>query len=310
MRDLNDLYFFVRVVDNGGFAPAARVLGVPKSRLSRRLVLLEQRLGVRLLQRSTRSFAVTEIGREYYRHCKEMLEAADAAQEAIDRFHAEPQGRVRVTCPPGLVHFRIGDLVSRFMDRYPLVQVYLKSTSRPIDVITDSIDVSIRVSTPPLEEGDLVRRILAQSPQRIVASPAFLSRFAPPQTPAELSALPTIDIGPPRSLYQWRLEGPDEETLLVSHQPRLVTDDFVQMRLAALHGIGAAHLPAFAVDDDLATGALVEIMPQWRPRTGIVYVVFPSRRGVQPAVRGMIDFLAAEFARFHDAANGVARNSG
>jgi len=296
MRDLNDLFFFAQVVDHGGFAPAARALGLPKSRLSRRILALEQRLGVRLIQRSTRSFAVTEIGQEYYRHCVAMLVEADAAQDVIDRSRAEPQGRVRLSCPPGLVCFQVGDIVARFMEQHPRVQVYLKSTSRPIDVIAEGFDIAIRVRFPPLEESDLVMRVLAESPQHLVASPALFDGNSKPQTPANLADLPSIDFGPPQRPHHWRLEGPDGETALVTQHPRLITDDFVQMRLAALRGIGVAQLPDFVVNDDLAAGTLIDVLPQWKPHAGIVHAVFPSRRGLLPAVRGLLDFLAEEFA--------------
>ncbi len=297
MHDLNDLFFFVQVVDHGGFAPAARALGLPKSRLSRRIILLEERLGVRLIQRSTRRFAVTEIGQEYYRHCAAMLVEADAAQDVIERSHAEPQGMVRLSCPPGLVCFQVGELISRFMAQHPRVVVHLESTGRPVDVIGEGFDIAIRVRFPPLEESDLVMRVLTESPQRLVASPGLVAQFSRPLVPADLADLPSIDFGPPQRAHQWCLEGPKGDAAQVSHQPRLITDDLVQMRLAALRGIGVAQLPGFVVKDDLAAERLVEIIPQWRPRTGIVHAVFPSRRGLLPAVRGLLDFLAKEFAR-------------
>jgi len=296
MRDLNDLYFFVQVVDHGGFAPAARALGVPKSRLSRRILVLEELLGVRLIHRSTRSFAVTEIGQEYYRHCVAMLVEANAAQDAIDRSRAEPQGMVRLSCPPGLVCFKVADIVARFMARHPQVLVHLESTSRRVDVIAEGFDIAIRVRFPPLDESDLVMRVLAGSPQHLVASPAIFDGNPLPRTPADLADLPSIDFGPPQRPHHWRLEGPDGDSALVTQQPRLITDDFVQMRSAALQGIGIAQLPDFVVDDDLAAGALVEVLPQWRPRAGIIHAVFPSRRGLLPAVRGLLDFFAEEFA--------------
>ena len=142
MQDLNDLYFFVQVVDHGGFAPAARGLGLPRSRLSRRIILLEERLGVRLIQRSTRRFSVTEIGQEYYRHCVAMLVEADAAQEVIERSRSEPQGIVRVSCPPALLCFQVGGMVAKFMAANPRVVVHLESTSRRVDVIAEGFDLA------------------------------------------------------------------------------------------------------------------------------------------------------------------------
>jgi DNA-binding transcriptional LysR family regulator len=297
MRDLNDLYFFVQVVDHGGFAPAARALGLPKSRLSRRIQLLEERLGVRLLQRSTRRFVVTDIGQEYYRHCAAMLVEADAAQDVIERSHAEPQGLVRLSCPPALINFRLGDVIARFMAEHPRVNIHLESVSRPVDVIAEGFDMAIRVRFPPLEESDLVMRVLAQSPQKLVASPSLVSRFSGPLAPADLSDLPSIDFGPPQRTHQWRLEGPDGQSAVVKHRPRLITDDLAQMRMAALRGVGVVQLPDFVADADLAAATLVEVVPEWRPRAGVIHAVFPSRRGLLPAIRCLLDFLAKEFAR-------------
>ena len=141
MYDLNDLYFFAQVVDHKGFAAAGRALGLPKSKLSRRIALLEERLGVRLIQRSTRRFAVTDIGADYYRHCKAMLVEADAAQEAIELTRAEPQGTVRLSCPVALVHYQVGQMLADFMAQCPRVQVQLESTNRRVDVIPEGGEV-------------------------------------------------------------------------------------------------------------------------------------------------------------------------
>lgn len=296
MQDLNDLYYFVQVVDHGGFAPAARSLGIPKSRLSRRIGLLEDRLGVRLLQRSTRRFAVTDLGQDYYRHCVAMLVEASAAQDVIERSRAEPQGLVKVSCPPALVCFQTGRMIADYMARFPRVTVQLESTSRRVDVIAEGIDIAIRVRVPPLEESDLVMRALAPSTQRLVASPALLDGASAPLRPADLAGFPSLDFAPAHGDHQWCLDGPGGASVRVTHQPRLITDDMIQMRLAALTGIGIVQLPTMMVDRDLAEGTLIDVLPDWRPRSGVVHAVFPSRRGLLPAVRGLIDHLADAFA--------------
>jgi DNA-binding transcriptional LysR family regulator len=297
MQDLNDLYFFVQVVDHGGFAPAARALGLPKSRLSRRIALLEDRLGVRLIQRSTRRFTVTEIGHEYYRHCVAMLVEAEAAAEVIARSRAEPQGIVKVSCPPALLCFQVGNMIARYMTAHPRVAVHLESTSRRVDVIGEGFDLAIRVRFPPLEESDLVMRTLAPSTQRLLASPGLLAGLSHPFAVADLASLPSVDFAPPRREHQWHLEGPEDAAAILTHNPRLITDDMIQMRLAALAGIGMVQLPTMMIDKDLAAGTLVDVLPEWRPRSGIVHAVFGSRRGLLPAVRGLIDHLANEFAQ-------------
>lgn len=293
MDDLNDLYYFAQVVEHGGFAPAGRALNMPKSKLSRRIALLEERLGVRLLQRSPRHFSVTEIGQEYQRHCLAMLVEAQAAREAIERTRSEPQGLVRMSCPTTLLQYRVGDLLSRFMVEYPKVQVHLEATNRRVDVLGEGLDLALRVRFPPLESSDLVLRVLADSPQRLVASPEFLRGRELPLRPADLSGLPSLDWGPPRE-HRWCLEGPNGATAEVRHQPRLISDDMSTLRQAALRGVGVVQLPCMVVEQDLQAGRLLDIMPQWAPRCGLVHALFPSRRGLLPSVRSLIDYLAAQ----------------
>jgi DNA-binding transcriptional LysR family regulator len=296
MRDLNDLYFFVQVVDHNGFAAAARALGMPRSRLSRRIGVLEERLGVRLIQRSTRRFAVTDIGQEYYRHCVAMVVEADAAQEAIERARAEPRGVVRVSCPSSMLYFQVGDMIARFMAECPHVEVHLESTNRRVDVIREGFDIALRVRFPPLEESDLVMKVLAESPQRLVASPAVLKGLSRPLVPADLGKLPSLAWGPPQEDHAWSLEGPNGASARVRHQPRFITEDMVTLRLAALRGAGVVQMPTMVVSKDLSAGKLVDVLPDWAPRTGIIHAVFPSRRGLLPSVRALLDFLADDYA--------------
>ncbi|MFV0295957.1 MAG: LysR substrate-binding domain-containing protein [Hyphomicrobiaceae bacterium] len=295
MQDLNDLYYFAQVVENGGFAAASRAVGIPRSKLSRRIGELEARLGVRLIQRSTRQFVVTEIGREYYAHCVAMLVEADAAQELIDRSRSEPAGLVRVSCPPALVCFQVGDMIARFMARHPRLSVHVDSTSRRVDLIRDGVDVAIRVRFPPLEETDYVMRVLGESPQRIVASPSCLASVTGPIVPASLNGLPSVDFETANRSHAWVLEGPDGAVAEVRHVPRLVSDDTSQLRSAVLAGVGVAQLPEMVVAGDIEAGRLVDMLPDWRPRSGVVHAVFPSRRGLLPAVRGLIDHLVEEY---------------
>jgi DNA-binding transcriptional LysR family regulator len=296
VQDLNDLRFFAEVVEQNGFAAAARKLGLPRSRLSRRLGLLEARLGVRLIQRSTRRFAVTEIGREYYHHCVAMMVEAEAAQDTIDRIRSEPQGVVRVSCPSSLIYFEVGEMITRFMVEYPKVKVLLESTNRRVDVIREGFDLAIRVRFPPLDDTDLVIRKLADSPQRLAASPSVLKDSAGPLVPADLAGLPSLALNPAEVEHEWRLDGPDGATATIRHTPRFVTEDMVALRLAALRGVGVCQFPTFVVQDDIRAGRLIDLLPGWAPRAGIIHAAFPSRRGMLPSVRTLLDFLAKEYA--------------
>ena len=295
MQDLNDLYLFVQAVDHGGFAAAARALGMQKSKLSRRIGLLEERLGVRLIQRSTRRFSVTEVGREYYGHCVAMLVEAEAAQMVIDQSRAGPRGIIRLSCPTGLIAFQFGDLFARFMALYAEIELHVESTNRRVDVIGEGFDLAIRVRPPPLTESELVMRRFDERTIRIVASPELL-RTRSIGVPADLAGLPSLDFGPAGGDHRWRLAHADGSIAEVRHHPRLVTDDMAALRAAALAGAGAVRLPTLVAWDDLRSGGLVTVLPDWRPANEIVHAVFPSRRGLLPSIRALLDFLAAECA--------------
>ncbi len=300
MQDLNDLYYYVQVVEHGGFAPAGRALGKPKSKLSRRIAALEERLGVRLLQRSTRHVSVTEIGRVYYTHCKAMLVQAEAAQEAIDTRRSEPCGIVRMTCPVALLDARIADMLAEFMARYPRVEIQLDATNRRVDVIEERIDIAIRVRPPPLEDSDLILRTLADRGQCLVASPKLLAEYGTPEVPADLVGLPSLAPGQLRQQHGWHLIGPDGAEARIGHQPRLVTGSMNALRIAAVAGIGIVQLPVMMMTEELGDGRLISVLPGWAPPREIIHAVLPSRRGLLPAVRALIEFLAQGFQELRE----------
>ncbi|TXL77551.1 LysR family transcriptional regulator [Vineibacter terrae] len=297
MQDLNDLYYFVQVVENRGFASAGRALGIQKSKLSRRISLLEDRLGVRLIQRSSRGFSVTEIGWEYYRQCLAMLAGAEAAQAVIDAVRSEPQGLIKMTCPPGLLNYHFGDLIALFMGRHPRVQVHLKAFNRRVDIIAEGYDLAIRVGAAPLEPGGLIVRKLGDNAQCLVGSPTLLGGSSGPKGPNDLAGLPSLAFGMPQDAHKWCLKHVDGPTAVIPHVPRLVSDDLSALREAALQGIGVAQLPALLIGPDIAAGRLVDMLPQWRPRPDAIWAIFPSRRGLLPSIRALLDFITDDCER-------------
>jgi DNA-binding transcriptional LysR family regulator len=300
MQDLNDLWYFVQVVDNGGFSPASRAIGIPKSRLSRRIALLEESLETRLIQRSTRSFTVTEAGQIFYRHCKAMIIEAEAAQEAINTLRAEPRGLIRLTCPIALLHAHIAQMLARFMALYPQVTVQLEETNRQVDVLNENVDLAVRVRPLPLEDSDLVMRKLADRGMCLVASPALVERFSPPSSPADLQHWPSLALSKPQQVYRWCLFGPDNQEVTLHHKPRFVTTDMTALRSAALAGVGIVQLPILMINKQIQDGSLVHLLPEWRARREVIHLVFPSRRGQLPAVRALIDFLVESYAAFDE----------
>ncbi|QRY77899.1 LysR family transcriptional regulator [Pseudomonas sp. PDNC002] len=295
MEDLNTLYYFTQVVEQGGFAAAGRALDIPKSKLSRRIAQLEERLGVRLLHRTSRHCSLTEIGQEYYQRCVAMRIEAEGASEVIERNRSEPRGLVRLACPTTLLSSWVGPMLTRYMLKYPLVELFIESTNRRVDLLHEGFDIALRVRFPPLENTDMVMKVLGNSTQCLVGRPDLLERMAGDSSPMGLGQLPSLHWGSMQREYQWELFNEDSERLLISHKPRLVTDDLQALRNAVLAGVGIAHVPRVAVREDLATGKVVELLPGWTPKCGIVHAIFPSRRGLLPSVRTLIDFLAEEF---------------
>ncbi|HFZ8995217.1 TPA: LysR family transcriptional regulator [Citrobacter freundii] len=295
--DLNDFAWFVHVVEAGGFAAAGRALDEPKSKLSRRIAQLEERLGVRLIQRTTRKFNVTEVGQTFYEHCKAMLVEAQAAQEAIAALQVEPRGVVKLTCPVTLLHVHIGAMLAKFMARYPDVTLQLEATNRRVDVVGEGIDVAIRVRPRPFEDSDLVMRVLADRGHRLFASPQLIQQMGDPATPAELHRWPGLSLASGKHIHRWELFGPEGAHAEIHFIPRLVTTDMLALREAAIAGVGLVQLPILMVKDQLASGELVAVLDGWEPKREVIHAVFPSRRGLLPAVRALVDFLTEEYAR-------------
>ena len=291
MQPLEGFYYFTQVVDHGGFARAGRALGIPKSRLSRHVVALETQLNVRLLNRSTRRFAVTEVGQEVYRHATAMLAEADAALEAVEFVRAEPRGIIRASCPVALAQSALPGMLPEFLRNYPAVRLQLHVSNRRVDVVSEGFDVALRVRSQPSGEDGLVMRAFGRSNQLLVASPAYLSRSGTPASPLELRARETLDYGGEVDPGPWQLVGAQGESVRAEHTPRVLCHDFIVLRAAALAGVGIAQLPESVVREDLQSGALARVLPDWNTPEGIVHVVFPSRRGLLPAVRAFIDFL-------------------
>jgi DNA-binding transcriptional LysR family regulator len=292
LQDLNDLYFFAAVVEHGGFSAAGRALGVPKSRLSKRVAQLEERLGVRLLQRTTRRFVVTEVGDRFYTHCRAVLEEAQAAQDAVDELRAEPRGVVRLSCPVSLTQTVLAYILPDFLVSYPKMQVRLLSSDRRVDVIGEGYDLAIRVRSKLDTDANLVVRSFGQSRTKLVASPTLLDAQGRPTRPDELAMLPALSMREHEGAQVWELIDADGRQVNVDVQPRLITGDFGVLLESARRGMGVALLPEFVCAPAIARGELEVMLPEWSVPEGIMHFVYPSRRGMLPGVRALVDFLA------------------
>ena len=290
-HNLNDLMYFSQVVEHGGFSAAERVLGISKSRLSRRLTELEASLGVRLLQRSTRKLALTEAGQLFYQHCQAMLSEAQAAVNVVQQLRSSPRGTVRVSVPVTISQTILSTILPEFMHRYPEVRVVMRVTNRVVDLFEDSIDVALRVRSDPPENANIVVRPLWRTQQMLVGAPSLLQQNAPPLLPADLNRFETLDVPTGDGRHVYNLISPDGTRHAHEHEPRLVTADLMTIREAVLAGVGIAALPEMMYGAALRAGQLSPVMPGWTFPTPQLYAVFVSRQGMVPAVRAFVDYL-------------------
>lgn len=291
MQDLNDMVYFAEVVDRGGFAAAGRALGVPKSKLSRRVAELEARLGVRLLQRTTRKLSLTEAGELFHRHSVAVREEADAAAEALAQVQAEPRGTVRVVCPVTLAQITVGPLVPLFLERHPQVRIDMQVSNRVVDLVQEGVDVALRVRPTLEDSGSLVVKNLGTTQGLLVASPAQFQRQGRPEGVEGLGGLATLAMSAADGKASWRLLGPGGREFELQHKPVYTADDLLTLKFAALKGLGMTVLPDYMCRRELRIGELEQVLPGWAPRPGVIHAVFPSRRGLLPAVRRFLDFL-------------------
>ena len=300
MEDLNDLVLFARVVEHHGFSAASRELGIPKSRLSRRIALLEERMGARLLQRSSRRLAVTAVGQLFYERCQAVISAGESASEVVQQAVGHPSGTLRLSCPITLAQFWLTPLLPTFMKRHPMVNISLFATNRRIDPIEEGIDVALRVRRPPFDDSSIVARRLGQTTDLLVASPELLAAQSPPALPSDLANWATLALATSGDRFTWTLlrEGESTETRI---SPRFISDDMYALRRAALDGVGIALLPLLICDEELQQGRLQRVLPEWGCMPSEIQATFPTRRGMLPAVRLLIDFLAEHPPKASDA---------
>jgi DNA-binding transcriptional LysR family regulator len=290
--DLNDYLYFAEAVAHGGFAPASRVLKIPKSKLSRRISGLEERLGVRLIERSTRHFRVTELGRSFYQRCRTILEVAEDAEAIVAEARTEPGGDVRFCCPTGLLEI-VAPTLPHFLRRFPNVRLQVLAIDRPVDLIQEDVDFAIRVRTKLDGSAALKMRSLGISRKILVANPHLADNID--CDIAQLAKLPTLSTSEEPGEVEWTLSDHGGRTREIRHDPRMRCSDFSAIRKAAVQGVGIAFLPDHSCRDHLATGELIRVFPEWQSPDGFVHVVFTARRELPAAMRAFLDHLVSAF---------------
>jgi DNA-binding transcriptional LysR family regulator len=292
--DLNDLYYFCEIVRHGGIAAAERATREPKSKLSRRLANLEDRLGVRLVERSTRRFRVTEVGQTFYQHCSNMVLEAQQAQAVVAGIKERPSGSVRFSCPTGMLE-TVTPILSSFLAAYPDVSLDVVTSNAPTDLIGQRVDVALRVRFSLGGDASLTMRALASSRRILVATPLIAAQIDGETDPECLTHVPSLAFGADDAPGVWRLVGPDQRERTVHLNPRLTCGELFVLRAAAVAGLGVALIPDHFCQDELHDGRLVRLLPDWYKQPGLVHLVFTTKRGLTPAVRALIDHLVIGF---------------
>ena len=294
MDRLTGLTAFVRVVENGGFTAAARRLNLSPTMVSNHVQELEERLGARLLNRTTRKVSLTEIGREYYERSAQILAELDEADRAAGALQAIPRGRLRVHCHPGIVRF-IAPVVTAYLRDYPEVSVDLRRGDQMIDLLEEEFDLAIRPNMPP--DSSLMVRRLADWRQVLCCSPSYLETHPEPVSPADLSAHNCIRYAFYPYGDEWHFTNLDGEPLAVRVAGNLVTADPELMRHAVIAGLGVALVPPFVFREELRVGSVVPLLRTCPAQEFSIAAVYPHRRHLAAKVRVFIDALARLFAQ-------------
>jgi DNA-binding transcriptional LysR family regulator len=297
--DLNDFFYFVQVVDRRGFTAAGRMLRIPKSTLSYRIQRLETELGVRLLNRTSRRFAMTDAGQEFYRHAVAMLHDADLAESAIRHRVTEPTGTVRCTAAMATMQFAMCDIVADFLLRYPKVNVVAHATDRNVDIVGENYDVAIRAHSGPLPDSTLVQRALTPAPRLLFAGSPYLDANEAPKRPEDLRNHPSLFMMRTGVAPVWRLRhsSKSKSEVVMRLAPRLLSDDMISLKQAAIAGLGVVALPGYVCREDVRSGALRRVLPTWLPDDSTITALVPYRQGLLPSVRAFIDHLSAELPK-------------
>ncbi len=293
MDKLAEMLIFSEVVRQGSFSAAARRLDLSPSAVSKQIGRLEDRLGARLFNRTTRKLSLTEGGESFYARCQSILEEIDEAESAVAEMGGLPQGTLRVSSTAGFGKLQIVPVVPEFLDRYPNIRVELEITDRAVDIVEESIDVAIRLGE--LSDSSLVARKLGESRRIICASPAYLERNGQPRTPEDLARHNCLTLSNNTPFNEWTFET-EEGRRVVQVSGNFETNLSDSLLQAVLAGTGIARLSAFMVGPYIKAGQLVPMLDDCNREMQIVHVVYPHRRHLPPKTRAFVDFLAEKFS--------------
>lgn len=290
MDSLTDIAVFVQVVDASSFTAAADKLGLSKSVISKYVTRLEDRLGARLLHRTTRRLSLTEVGRAFYERSRRGLQEIDEAEAEVSRLQGEPRGTLRLNAPMSFGILHIAPALPELLSRYPDLSVDMNLDDRKVDVIEEGFDVSVRISDLP--DSSLVARRLGPCRHAVVAAPAYLERYGTPRTPEDLQDHKVLTYRYQESAQDWHFLSPDGKPVSVAVKGSIQMNNSLAIREVVLGGIGITRTPTFVVGRDIQEGRLLPLLVDYQTLEVSIYLVYPQRRHLSPKVRAFVELMA------------------
>jgi DNA-binding transcriptional LysR family regulator len=297
--NLNDLAVFVRIAERGSLTRAADAMSIPVSAISLRLARLEKNLGVRLIERTTRTMRLTEAGEKYLRHASSAFREIEAGQSAIGAMSKGVVGRIRMTAPPLMAGTILPTVLAAFLKRHPQVEIDLDATGRFVDIVEEGIDLALRVAEPP--DSRLVAKRIGATAGRLYAAPKLFQAKATPKLPQRLIDWPLLVIASSADMMTWQMRNAKrskDEIETISFRPRLAANDHQVILEAMRAGLGIANLPMFLGDPLVAARKAEAVLPQWTTREIPLYLIYPSHKSVSLALRALLDHLGESLAPF------------
>lgn len=298
MRNLDDLYLFRKVVDLGGVSAASRELRIPKSTVTRRIALLEARLGSPLFHRSAQGLTLTNFGQECHLRSAALVDDADRLFEFVDRRREEPNGFLHVIYPATIGTALIEPLAADFALLQPQVQLHLEASTELIDPRSISADLVFHFAFNPLPDADFIARKLYENPFVLVAHPGVLKGRRLPEEPQALQGLPCLGFGPKSSHWNWRLHKGDRN-YTHGFEPALTTFQLSALVTAVRHSAGIASAPLSVVGKEISDGALLRVLPDWNPLPAVLYAIYPNRRSLTTAAWRFLEVVQKHFRTPH-----------
>jgi DNA-binding transcriptional LysR family regulator len=309
MDVLTGMSIFVAVVENNSLAGAARHMNLSPSVVSKQLSALEDRLGVRLLNRTTRRVSLTEVGSAYFERCKRILADVDEAEAAVTTAHNSPRGLLKITAPSTFAHRHVAPHLPAFLDRYPEVQVQLLVADRLVDLVEEGMDLAIRIAQ--LKDSSLIARKLAPNHRKLVAAPGYVEKWGMPKRPEDLQDHALITLQPGSPINDWHFVVDGEERVIRA-RGLIATNHGDSILALALSGAGLAMLAAHVVGEYVQDGQLISVLDDMVSEDVPIYAVYPSNRHLSPKVRAFVDYLVEIYGPrpyWLDSANGRSRDA-